>query len=76
MVLHNYFHQHVQHSHRNKKKYLKEDIYEEDYDLYDSEYVSWLEVNHPEAVPVDRYSLITRPNIGHDTVAILTRDSI
>ena len=30
--------------------------YEENYDLYDTEYVSWLEINHPEAVP----------NMGHD----------
>lgn len=41
--------------------------YEEQYDVYDPEYVSWLDVydlswleaNHPEAVPADRYKLIT-----------------
>jgi len=38
---------------------LFERRYEEKYDLYDSEYISWLELNHPEAVPTDRYSLIT-----------------
>ena len=38
---------------------LFERRYEEKYDQYDSEYISWLELNHPEAVPTDRYSLIT-----------------
>ena len=34
--------------------------YEEGYDVYeDSDYVRWLELNHPEAVPTDRYSLVS-----------------
>ena len=34
--------------------------YEEGYDVYeDSDYVKWLELNHSEAVPADRYSLVS-----------------
>ena len=41
--------------------------------MYDLEYVSWLEVNHPDAVPADRYSLIeastTIPSVSTPTVS-------
>ena len=34
--------------------------YEEGYDVYeDSDYVKWLELNHPEAVAADHYSLVS-----------------
>ena len=35
--------------------------YEEGYHLYDPVYVTWLEENHPETVPSDRYMLVTAP---------------
>ena len=31
--------------------------FEEGYDLMDSEYLRWLEINHPDSVPADRHSL-------------------
>ena len=31
--------------------------YEEGFNVYDSDYVGWLEINHPEPVPDDRYNL-------------------
>lgn len=45
--------------------------HEEGYDLYDPEYVSWLERNHPESLPPDRYTLaphtgplLSSPDVG------------
>ena len=35
---------------------LFEKRYNKGYNLYDPDYLSWLEVNHPDAVPVDRHS--------------------
>ena len=36
-----------------------EQRYEEGYDLYDADYISWLECQHPDAVPSDRHLLVT-----------------
>ena len=34
--------------------------YEEGYDVYEnSDYIKWLELNHPQAVPADHYSLVS-----------------
>ena len=41
----------------NSNEALYQKRYEEGYDLFDPEYVSWLEQHHPEAVPADRYTL-------------------
>ena len=38
--------------------------FEEGYDLYDPTYMAWLEVNHPEAVPADRYMLTPTPRVA------------
>jgi len=48
--------------------------YEERFDLYDPRYILWLECNHPEALPADRYSLVPAPSNsqdGHDTSSLL-----
>ena len=31
--------------------------FEEGYDLMDSEYLRWLEINHPDSVPADKHML-------------------
>jgi len=52
--------------------------YEEGFDLYDPRYISWLECNHPEALPADRYSLVPAPSNsqdGHDTSSLLPHSS-
>ncbi len=36
--------------------------FDENYDLYTPRYVAWLEVNHPAALPEDRYRLTTSLN--------------
>jgi hypothetical protein len=46
---------------------LFEHRYEEGYDIPDPEYIAWLELNHPEAVPSDRYSLV--PSTPSETVS-------
>ena len=33
----------------------------EGYDLMDSEYLRWLEINHPDSVPADRHMLVLAP---------------
>ena len=43
----------------SKKEELYQRRFEEGYDIYDSEYLEWLEKNHPESVPADRYSLVS-----------------
>ena len=35
--------------------------FEEGYDLIDSEYIHWLEINHPDSVPADRQMPIPNP---------------
>ena len=35
--------------------------FEEGYDLMDSEYLRWLEINHPDSVPADRHMLVLAP---------------
>ena len=49
----------------------KEEIYqmrfEEGYDLYDPDYILWLELHHPEAVPKDRYTLTCAPTAEHSS---------
>ena len=46
----------------------KEDLYqqrfEEGYDLFDLDYILWLEQHHPEALPADRYKLTFAPSGG------------
>ena len=46
----------------------KEDLYqqrfEEGYDLFDPDYILWLEQHHPEALPADRYKLTSAPSGG------------
>ena len=37
--------------------------HEEGYDLYDPEYIYWLEVYHPEALPHDHYTLTAAQNL-------------
>ena len=37
--------------------------HEEGYDLYDPEYIYWLEVYHPEALPHDHYTLTSARNL-------------
>ena len=36
--------------------------YSKGYDLMNPEYLRWLEIYHPEAIPADRYSLVTAPS--------------
>ena len=43
----------------SEKEELYQKRFEEGYDIYDSEYLEWLENNHPESVPADRYSLVS-----------------
>ena len=49
----------------------KEEIYqmrfEEGYDLYDPDYILWLELHHPEAVPKYRYTLTCAPTAEHSS---------
>ena len=52
-----------------KQETLFQMRYEEQYYVYDLEYVAWLEVNHPEAIPADRYSLITAPTASPLVIA-------
>ena len=35
--------------------------FEEGYDLIYLEYLSWLEINHPDSVPADRHILVLAP---------------
>lgn len=35
--------------------------FEEGYDLMDSEYLCWLEKDHPDSVPADRHMLVLAP---------------
>ena len=53
--------------------------FEEGMDLYDPRYMAWLECNHPEGVPADRYSLIPAPSHsqdGHETPSLLPHFSV
>ena len=43
----------------SKKEELFQRRFEEGYDIYDSEYLEWLERNHPVSVPADRYTLVS-----------------
>ena len=43
----------------SKKEELYQRRFEEGYDVYDSGYLKWLEKNHPEFVPADRYTLVS-----------------
>ena len=48
--------------------------FEEGFDLYDPRFIAWLECNHPEGVPADRYSLISalsHSQDGHETPSLL-----
>ena len=44
----------------------KEDLYqqrfEKGYDLFDPDYILWLEQHYPEALPADRYKLTSAPS--------------
>ena len=48
------------------KELLFQQRHEEGYDLYDPEYVRWLEVYHPDDVPHDRYHLV--PSMSNSIV--------
>ena len=48
----------------NSNEALYHKRYEEGYDLFDPEYVSWLEQHHPEAVPADRYTLTSATDVS------------
>ena len=43
----------------SEKEELYKRRFEEGYDIYDCEYLEWLEKNHPESVPADRYTLVS-----------------
>ena len=59
----------------NSNEALYQRRYEEGYDLFDPEYVSWLEQHHPEAVPADRYTLTSATDASvsksQDRISIL-----
>ena len=44
-------------SNENETLYLRR--YDEGFDLFDPGYIFWLEQHHPEAVPADRYTLVS-----------------
>ena len=46
--------------------------FEEGYDIFDSRYLTWLEQFHPEAVPADRYTLISAPVMSTPQVSSLS----
>ena len=41
--------------------------FEEGYDLYDPDYILWLELHHPEAIPKDRHTLTCAPTAEHSS---------
>ena len=61
-----------------KQVELFEERLQEGYDIIDPEYISWLEIYHPAAVPADRYTLTCAPftladeNTSNDTSAPTT----
>ena len=46
------------------KEDLYQQIFEESYDLFDPDYILWLEQHHPEALPANRYKLTSAPSGG------------
>jgi len=53
---------------------LYQQRFEEGYDLFDSRYLTWLEQFHPEALPADRYTLISAPVTSTPQVSSLSPD--
>ena len=51
-----------------EKELLFQQRHEEGYDVYDPEYVRWLEVHHPADVPHDRYHLVPIPTSTSNSV--------
>ena len=47
-----------------EKEDLHQQRFDEGYDLFDPDYILWLEQHHPEALPADRYKLTSAPSGG------------